>query len=63
MMPVWLNCNKKKKKKTNTLDDKETFLSANSWIFSIAILWGRILQNWEKRQTTTVIYLELQYYF
>ena len=62
MMPVWLNCNKKKKK-TNTLDDKETFLSANSWIFSIAILWGRILQNWEKRQTTTVIYLELQYYF
>jgi ABC-type uncharacterized transport system permease subunit len=40
-------------------DDKETFLSANSWIFSIAILWGRILQNWEKRQTT-VIYLELQ---
>jgi hypothetical protein len=63
MMPVWLNCNKKKKKKTNTLDDKETFLSANSWIFSIAILWERILQNWEKRQTTTVIYLELQYYF
>jgi hypothetical protein len=40
MMPVWLNCNKKKKKKTNTLDDKETFLSANSWIFTIAILWG-----------------------
>jgi hypothetical protein len=26
MMPVWLNCNKKEKKKTNTLDDKETFL-------------------------------------
>ena len=62
MMPVWLNCNKKKKKK-HTLDDKETFLSANSWIFTIAILWGRILQNWEKRQKTTVIYLELQYYF
>jgi ABC-type uncharacterized transport system permease subunit len=63
MMPVWLNCNKKKRKKPNTLDDKETFLSANSWIFTIAILWGRILQNWEKRQKTTVIYLELQYYF
>ena len=42
----------KKKKKTNTLNDKETFLSAKSWIFSIAILWGRILQNWEKRQKT-----------
>jgi ABC-type uncharacterized transport system permease subunit len=46
--------------KTNTLNDKETFLSAKSWIFTIAILWGRILQNWEKRQKTRVIYLELQ---
>jgi hypothetical protein len=63
MMPVWLNCNKKKKKKTNTLNDKETFLSAKSWIFTIAILWGWILQNWVKRQKTRVIYLELQYYF
>jgi hypothetical protein len=26
-------------------------------------LWERILQNWEKRQKTRVIYLELQYYF
>jgi ABC-type uncharacterized transport system permease subunit len=52
-MPVWLNYNKKKnKKKPNTLNDKETFLSAKSWIFTIAILWGRILQNWEKRQKT-----------
>jgi hypothetical protein len=39
-------------KKTNTLNDKETFLSAKSWIFTIAILWGLILQNWEKRQKT-----------
>jgi hypothetical protein len=62
MMPVWLNCNKNKKK-TNILYDKETFLSAKSWIFTIAILWGRILQNWERRQKTGVIYLELQYYF
>jgi hypothetical protein len=59
MMPVWLNCNKKRKKKTDT----ETFLSAKSWIFTIAIICGRILQNWEKRQKTRVIYLELQYYF
>jgi phosphate-selective porin len=43
--------------------DTETFLSAKSWIFTIAIIWGRILQNWEKRQKTRVIYLELQYYF
>ena len=63
MMLVWLNCNKTKNKKTNTLNDKETFLSAKSWIFTIAILWGWILQNWEKRQKTRVIYLELQYYF
>ena len=63
MMPVWLNCNKEKQKKTNTLNDKETFLSAKSWIFTIAILWGWILQNWEKPQKTRVIYLELQYYF
>lgn len=40
----------KKKQQTNTLNDKETFLSAKSWIFTIAILWGQILQNWEKRQ-------------
>jgi hypothetical protein len=52
-----------KMKKTNILNDKETFLSAKSLKFTIAILWGRILQNWVKRQTTTVIYLELQYYF
>ena len=38
MMPVWLNCNKKNGKKPNTLHDKETFLSAKSWIFTIAIL-------------------------
>jgi hypothetical protein len=63
MMPVWLNCNKKTKKQTNTLNDKETFLSAKSLKFTIAILWGRILQNWGKRQKTRVIYLELQYYF
>ena len=31
MMPVWLNCNKnKKEQKTNTLHDKETFVSAKS---------------------------------
>ena len=31
MMPVWLNCNKNKKEnKTNTLHDKETFVSAKS---------------------------------
>jgi ABC-type uncharacterized transport system permease subunit len=59
MMPVWLNCNKKTKKQTNTLNDKETFLSAKSWIFTIAILWGRILQNWEKRQKIRVIYVIL----
>jgi hypothetical protein len=65
-MPVWLNCNKNKKK-TNILNDKETFLSAKSWIFTIAILQGLIKQNWKKKdknqQKTRVIYLELQYYF
>ena len=43
----------KKNKKTNTLDDKETFLSANSWIFSIAILWDgyyKIGKNDKKQQ-------------
>jgi hypothetical protein len=63
MMPVWLNCNKKKRKKTNTLHDKETFLSAKSWIFTIAILWGWILQNWGKRQKTELSILNYSIIF
>jgi hypothetical protein len=47
-MPVWLNCNEKEKK-PNILNDKETFLSAKSWIFTSVILWGAD-NKIEKRQ-------------
>jgi hypothetical protein len=52
-----------KKKEKNR---QETFLSPKSWIFTIAIIWGRILQNWEKRQsilTDNFITISLSYGF
>jgi hypothetical protein len=39
MMPVWLNCNENEKKQTYQMTNK-LFLSAKSWIFTSAILWG-----------------------
>jgi hypothetical protein len=53
-------------KKTNILNDKETFLSAISWIFTSVILWGtdnKIEKKATLSQKTRVIYLELQNYF
>jgi hypothetical protein len=50
----------KKKKKTNTLNDKEAFLSAKSWIFTIAILWGRILQNLEKTYGKKIMFIKME---
>ena len=54
---------KKNEKKPNTLHDKETFLSAKSWIFTIEILWGWILQNWGKRQKTELSILNCSIIF
>jgi hypothetical protein len=51
-----------KMKKTNILNDKETFLSAKSWIFTSVILWGadnKIEKKATLSQKTRVIYLEL----
>jgi hypothetical protein len=55
-----------KMKNTNILNDKETFLSAKSWIFTSVILWGadnKIEKKATLSQKTRVIYLELQNYF
>ena len=48
-----------KMKKTNILNDKETFLSAKSWIFTSVILWGadnKIEKKATLSQKTRVIY-------
>jgi hypothetical protein len=50
----WENEFKNNSEKTNILNDKETFLSAKSWIFTSIILWGadnKIISIKRKGQT------------
>jgi hypothetical protein len=53
-------------KKTNILNDKETFLSAKSWIFTSVILWGadnKIEKKVTLSQKTNFITISLSYGF
>jgi hypothetical protein len=66
MLPFFQFCYQPPMKKTNILNDQETFLSAKSWIFTSVILWGadnKIEKKATFSQKTRVIYLELQNYF